>query len=118
MKKRRPMLMIIIFVSITALFLADAIFGLGIYSRLFTLGDNEAPVINTSELPSQYLLNSDSTIDATCTDNMDETCSVGIIGTFDTSVLGEQTVTLVAADIAGNVTTYEYTFEIVEDLGE
>lgn len=117
MKKRRPLLTIIIFVSITVLFLADSLFGLGIFARLISLGDDEAPVINVSELPSQYLLDSDAEIEATCQDNMDETCSVGVVGTFDTSVLGEQTVTLVAVDTAGNVATYEYTYEIVDDLG-
>lgn len=42
---------------------------------------------------------------ATCTDNVDTSCVVEIIGTIDNKVLWEQTITYKATDRAGNVNT-------------
>ncbi len=113
--KNKRVLTIIIFVIAALVMGADYYLDLGILSGIIG-EDDTAPTINTDSLPSAYLLNSDSEIEATCEDNIDDTCIVEIIGDFDTSVLGENTVTLKAEDSSGNIFTYDYTYEIVENV--
>ncbi len=114
MKNKRTLTLVM--VILVALVLAlDYTLNLGILSNILSSTDNEAPVIHVEQLPSSYLLNSEATLDVSCTDNLDEQCTVDIIGTFDTSSLGQKTVTLKATDDAGNEATYDYTYNVVEE---
>ena len=114
-KKLRPIIVIIVAI-IGIFYFVDTYFELGIVNSVMQATDTEAPVINTEGLQIQILLDSEYELAVTCTDNLDETCTVAVIGTFDTSVLGENTVQLEAEDSAGNITVYPYTYTIVENF--
>ena len=116
MKKNTRTLAVLIFLIVALVLAMDSYLELGIMDMINGSQDSQAPVINTFGLPSKYLLNSDTEIQVTCEDDVDETCTVIIIGTFDTSIVGEQSVTLKATDSAGNETTYLYNYEIVENV--
>jgi len=113
-KKLKPIIVFV--VAIIGIFLfVDSYFELGVLNSIMQVSDTEAPQINTDNLQTQILLDSDYVIDVTCEDNIDDVCTVEIIGTLDTSTLGENSVTLKATDAAGNVTSYTYNYEIVEN---
>ena len=106
--------LILILTIVVALFFAmDNYFELGILSSLTQQSDTEAPIIHTDNLRTKYLLNENYELQVTCEDNIDATCIVIIEGTFNTSVLGEFILTLIAEDSAGNETRYEYSYEIL-----
>ncbi len=115
MKKNIKVLSAVVVLLFTLVYVVDSYMDLGLLD-MFLSSDTEAPVINTAALPSKFLLDSNNDILATCQDNVDETCTVVIEGSFDTSILGEQSVTLKATDAAGNETTFVYTYEIVENV--
>lgn len=87
------------------------------YINKLLINDQEAPVINISELPKKHLINRDFDYEQIkCTDNHDEICNVALNGTFDTSVSGQQTIILEATDSSGNKKTENYTITIVENV--
>ncbi len=114
--KKKSLLTIILFILVALVVTLDSYLDLGIISGIMSFSDQDAPTINVDNLPSKYLLDSATEIDVTCSDDVDEACSVEVVGTFDTSVLGEFTVTLRAEDAAGNVSTFDYTYEVVENV--
>lgn len=116
MKKKIRSLVLVLTIIIALGIAIDSFFELGIMDSISQSLDQEAPVIDTNNLSKKLLLDSDNELIVTCQDNTDDTCVVEIIGTFDTSVLGEHTVTLKAVDRAGNETTYLYTYEIIENI--
>ncbi len=116
MNKKLRLVVFIISIIITGVFLIDTSLNLGIVSRFESFFDQEAPVIDTENLRSRYLLNEDVTLDINCQDNIDDLCSVEIVGSIDTTLLGAQSITLIATDKAGNVTTFIYNFEIVDNV--
>ncbi|MFW6285265.1 MAG: endonuclease I family protein [Bacillota bacterium] len=97
-------------------YFADDYFELGIVDQVLTMTDREAPTIKTDDLREEYRLNEDVSLDAECEDNVDDSCEVTIEGTLDTSEVGEHTVVLVAVDKAGNRATYDYTYEVTEEV--
>jgi endonuclease I len=114
-KKIRPIFGVVA-ILLVLFGLADSYFELGILNSINQVIDQEGPVINTDELPSKYLLNSSVDFQVSCTDNYDDTCLVTIEGTFDTTTLGEHTLTLKAIDQAGNETTFYYTYEVINTI--
>ena len=96
----------IVVLVITILLALDSFMGWNLYGSVMQALDSEAPVIETGSLPSGYQLDSDIILEVTCEDNVDEVCNVEIIGVFDTSVLGNYSVTLQATDEAGNIASY------------
>ena len=102
---------------------------LGEYSVILTAEDNEgnkaeviytydvvdttAPIIYTDDLRS--LVQVDSSIMITCSDNYDTTCSI-IANGLDTTTLGPKSVVLISTDSSGNQTTYTYNYEVIEGL--
>ena len=87
------------------------------YINKLIINDQEAPVINISELPKKHLINRDFDYEQIkCTDNHDEICNVIVNGTFDTSVSGQQTIILEANNSSSNKKTKNYTFTIVENV--
>lgn len=116
MKKKIRNLVAIIALILAGVIYADNEFELGIVDTFMQATDREAPTIQSDALRGRYLLNEDVSLEPECEDNVDETCEVEVVGDFDTSVLGEHTVTLEAVDSAGNVTTYDYTYEVLENV--
>jgi endonuclease I len=79
--------------------------------------DTEAPIIDTTEL--KEVVSQDGVYDTSgisCTDNRDVTCEYEIFGEIDTSIIGEQTITVTAIDAAGNETTQTITVEVIAGL--
>lgn len=111
MKKKTLIVLLTILVAL--FFTIDNYFNLGIWKSLTQTNDTEAPVIQTDGLRSAYLLNEEYDLHVVCEDNLDETCFVSITGTFDTSILGEHVLVLVATDKAGNESTIFYTYDVV-----
>lgn len=90
---------------------------LGIDLISFVIPDTEAPVIDVTGLRTSVTV--DGTYDTsgvTCEDNRDITCEVTIVGSIDTSILGEQSITIIATDLAGNATTETIIVTIIEGL--
>lgn len=115
MNKKIRKIIIIISIIFGLMYVIDTTLNLGIISSIERTLDNEAPIISTEELRSKYLLDEDYTLDITCEDNYDDQCSVKIIGIFDTSILGDQSIKLRPVDTAGNETTFIYNYEIVQN---
>jgi len=116
MKKTLRKISMIIFVILVILFAVDYFAGTNIVNRLLN-NDSVGPVINIDDLPKQQLLNRDFNYDLIdCTDNVDEICDVEINGEFNTSVLGSQSIELIAIDSSGNETRETYTIIIVENV--
>ncbi len=116
MKKTRTLASLII-VIVAIVFGSDQILDINILELLDVPSDTTAPIIDTSSVPASLL--QDRTFDTsliTCTDNVDETCDVTIDGSIDTSVLGEQTLTITAIDSANNETVETITITIVEEI--
>jgi endonuclease I len=106
----------IIIVIIGAIFYGAQTF-LDIDLLSFVIPDTEAPVIDVSNLRTSVTV--DGTYDTSgvsCEDNRDITCEVTIVGSIDTSTIGEQTITIIASDLAGNATTETITVMIIEGL--
>ncbi len=116
MKKKAAAAGGIVVLVITILLALDSFMGWNLYGSVMQALDSEAPVIETGSLPSGYQLDSDIILEVTCEDNVDEVCNVEIIGVFDTSVLGNYSVTLQATDEAGNIASYVYNYEIYEGV--
>lgn len=115
MKKTVRKLLVFIALLTAGAYFADDYLDLGIMDQVLRMSDQEAPTIETETLRARYRLDEDVTLDTECEDNVDASCEVLIEGTFDTSEVGEHTVVLVAEDRAGNRTTYDYTYEVVEE---
>lgn len=89
---------------------------LGIDLLSFVIPDTEAPVIDVTSLSTNIYQNETYDITGvTCEDNRDITCDVTIVGSIDTTIPGEQTITIVATDLAGNATTETITVTIIAD---
>ncbi len=116
MQKKIKLIIIIIGIVIGGFIAIDSYFELGIMAAITKVDDQEGPVIDTEGLQNKYLIDSEYVLEVTCNDNVDDVCIVETIGTFDTSILGLQTITLKAVDNAGNKSTYLYTYEIVENV--
>lgn len=115
MKKSMRKISMIIGVILIGLFVIDYVFETNIVNRIL-INDKEAPTINVDQLPRQYLLNREFNYSIiVCEDNHDESCDVEIIDSFDTSVLGVQSITLKAIDSSGNSVEKVYQIEIVEN---
>lgn len=83
----------------------------------FIIPDTEAPTIDVSSLPETVTLNGTYDLSGiTCDDNRDFDCEFVIEGTIDTTTLGEQTITIRAVDIAGNIEEIVVTVDVVEGL--
>jgi endonuclease I len=116
MNKTMRNIIIIIAVIFMLIYAVDNLLGTNYINRLL-INDQEAPTINMNELPTKHLVDRDFNYELiTCTDNHDEICEVVVEGTFDTSVLGEQTIILNATDQAGNIATENYTITIVGNM--
>ncbi|MDC0559034.1 endonuclease, partial [Candidatus Izimaplasma bacterium] len=76
-----------------------------------------APVIDITAVRNSVQL--DGTVDLTgitCEDNKDETCAVAIVGTIDTSSLGDKSVKVTATDSKGNVSEVTLSIEVIEGI--
>ena len=113
MKKKGSAASLFILVVIVLLFGGDYT-GIDLSSML--LGDNQAPVFDTSNLKNKVQLDSTYDYDATCTDNVDSTCDVTIEGTVDTTIVGVYTLTLYAVDAAGNERELLFEVEVYEGI--
>ncbi len=116
MQKRIKTIAIILTMIIAIVIATDNFFDLGIMRAITSYTDQEAPVINTDELLSSYLLNEDVELVVTCEDNIDDVCTVVIVGSFDTTTLGEHTVSLEATDKANNKSIFSYTYQVLEEF--
>ena len=116
MKKKLTIIISLLALLISGVVYIDSAFELGLINKVNVLLDTEPPVIDTNHLRDQYLLNEEVSLDLTCTDNVDKTCSVQIIGEFQTHQLGNFTLTLKAVDENGNHTEYTYTYQVIEQI--
>ncbi|PAT01372.1 hypothetical protein CI105_07275 [Candidatus Izimaplasma bacterium ZiA1] len=81
------------------------------------LGDTKAPIIDTSTIATKVRLDDPFTFDTlTCSDNVDTSCIVDVIGTVDTTITGTYNVILKATDAAGNLARVELSIEVYEGL--
>lgn len=76
----------------------------------YTVVDTTQPVITVDGV-SSVQLNGEFSWNITCEDNVDDECNV-LIGTTDTSVVGEFTVSLTATDDSGNTVTIQHPYTI------
>ncbi len=79
--------------------------------------DITAPVIDASSVRNSVQL--DGTVDLTgitCEDNKDDNCKVVIVGTIDTSSLGEKSIKIRATDSKGNQTETILKIEVIEGI--
>ena len=76
-------------------------------NRTITVADMTAPVVTLSGASSLTILQNSTYTDAgaSCTDNVDLTCSVTLSGSVNTTSTGVYTLTYTATDIAGNIAT-------------
>lgn len=79
------------------------------------IADTTAPVITVSgNNPATVVLGATYTdAGASCTDNLDASCSVTPSGSVNTSTVGTYTITYTATDAAGNTATATRTVEVV-----
>jgi len=115
MTKARATIIAIISIIAGGIYVADEYLNIDIMEMIFP--DSKAPVIDTSGLILSAQLN--GTLDyssVTCEDDKDEDCEIVIVGTIDTSVLGEHTITFTATDEKGNKSEKEVTITIIEGV--
>ncbi|QWC00333.1 endonuclease [Mycoplasmatota bacterium] len=115
MKKKLTALISIIVMIVAAIYFIDDYLELGVVEQIERQFDSEEPTINTSNLRDRYLLNEDYELTVECEDNVDSTCKVEILDIFKTDVLGEHTIEIKAVDKAGNVSSYHYTYNVIEN---
>lgn len=113
MKKKLSILISVLVILIIGFIWVDEQLDLGIVHRVEVALDNEAPSIETNSLREKYLLNEDYILDVSCTDNVDYSCQVTIVGVFDLTEEGAFEVKLVATDKKGNVSEYIYQYQVV-----
>lgn len=115
MKKSRNALVVIIAIIAGIFFLSESLFGFNL--KTLIMDDTKAPVIDTSNLVETVSVDQTYVVgEVTCTDNLDSLCEVTITGSIDTSVVGEQTLTLKATDLSGNEAVIEFTVTVIEGL--
>lgn len=115
MKKLKYYIGVIVAIIAIVIFLSDILFGIDLYLMVFP--DDVAPEIDTSNLLPSAQLNGEYTIgDVTCTDNYDDECEAVLTGTIDTSVIGQQALTITATDESGNKTTETFIVTIIEGV--
>ncbi len=115
MKKLRNIIAILIAVIGGAIYVSQTYLGIDLIGLV--IPDTTAPEIDLSTLRTSVTLDGiyDSS-SVTCDDNRDLSCDVEVIGSIDTSTLGEQTLTFRATDLAGNVSEETITIEVIEGL--
>ncbi|MBN2604718.1 MAG: endonuclease [Bacilli bacterium] len=114
MKKVKYYVGIIGFIIAAIFYISNQFLGIDLMEMINP--DVTAPLIDTSNVRTTVKL--DGLIDfgdITCTDNKDDDCDVVIVGSIDTSSLGEQSVLVTATDSKGN--TSEYTLVITVTQG-
>ena len=111
MKKTRTIIGVIVVIIAAGIYLAENYLGITI------IPDTSAPTINVDNLQTRIQLDDpfDPSV-VTCSDNKDDTCTVDVIGSIDTSALGEQVIIFSATDSSGNTATENITITIVEGI--
>lgn len=113
MKKKLTAIITVVVLLVAGFIYIDNTLELGLVHKIELMFDSEGPTIDTSQLRQRYLLDDDSPLDVTCTDNLDDTCEVNIIGDFVRDTLGTFTISLQASDASGNISEFEYTYQVV-----
>lgn len=113
MKKKITTIITIIVLVIAGFIYVDDLLELGVVHKIEIVFDSTPPTIETTNLRQRYLLEEAYTLDVPCSDNLDETCTVDIIGNFTTATLGTYTITLEATDESGNTSKFEYTYQVI-----
>lgn len=115
MKRVKYSFSTLIVLIIAAVFGSDYFLDVDILSMV--LGDTKAPIIDTSTIATKVRLDDPFTFDTlTCSDNVDTSCIVDVIGTVDTTITGIYNVILKATDDAGNLARVELSIEVYEGL--
>jgi endonuclease I len=83
----------------------------------YIIPDTSEPIIDTTSIKSTITLDGLFDISGvTCDDNKDDTCTIEVIGSVNTSILGSQTITFQATDSAGNTAVEVITIEVIEGI--
>lgn len=115
MKKINYIIGVIILIIGFIFYASEEFLGLDLLNMI--IPDTVAPSIDTSGLQSNVQLNGEYSFEqATCTDNYDDTCTVVITNELDTSILGEQTITIKATDQSGNETSVDFVITVYEGI--
>jgi len=114
MKKKLTTIITIIIFVLAGLIFIDNELELGIASSIERRFDSEGPEILTSNLNSAYLIDREIVLNVDCEDNVDDACEVIVEGSLINNIPGSHTVKLIATDNQGNITRFEYTYNIVE----
>ena len=115
MKKIRYYIGILVLVGAGAIYIADTYLGIDLVGMF--VPDSTPPVIDVEDIKTQVQL--DGTIDltlATCKDNRDDSCTVEVTDTVDTSIVGDYNITFKSTDEAGNFSTELVTVSVYEGL--
>lgn len=115
MKQLKYYIGILIFIAGAAVYVSQTMLGIDLIGLVYP--DTVSPVIDISSI--RTIVPQDSVYrldDVSCEDNRDLTCEVVIVGSIDTSVLGEQSITVRATDLAGNVASAIITVEVIEGI--
>lgn len=113
MKMNKKSISAVFFILVALIVGADSALGLDILNSLME-SDSTAPEIITENAPT--IIYQDGVFDITtitCVDDVDTTCDVIIVDTIDTSILGEQQITIKATDSSNNTKTIIYTFQVI-----
>ena len=98
MKKVRNGIGLVVAIIAAAIYLSQTYLDIDLIGMV--IPDTEAPVIDISGLKTA--VSEDGVYDTSpisCTDNRDVTCEYEIFGEIDTSIIGEQSITITAIDI-------------------
>ncbi len=115
MKKMKYYAGLIVAIIAILVYVADAFLGIDIMGMIDP--DTTSPVIDLASVKTKVM--KDTTYDLTsfsCEDDRDDSCSVVVSGSVDTTTLGVQIITLKATDEAGNVTSEVLSVEVIEGL--
>jgi len=115
MKKARIYIAIIIALIAGSTYVAQTVFEIDLLG--FIIKDTEKPAVDVSSIRTTVTVDGIfNTSDVSCKDNRDLECEVEVIGSINTSTLGEQTISFSATDIAGNTSVIEVTVTVIEGL--
>jgi len=115
MKKIRNIIALLIALAAGSVYAADAYLDIDLIGMV--IPDTTKPVIDASSVKTSVTLNGEVDLSGiTCEDNRDSDCVVTVLGTIDTSLLQEQSVTLEATDRAGNKETVILKITVIEGI--